>query len=107
MRLNEQFVEDVYNTIQGILIPQAQVQGVENLFAPGEKCAGYYEQMLDACQRLCHRLGVEDEDEDVEVIIWTLREMTWEISRKMYHYGAKFERFYNKCWGQAMSLTPL
>ena len=29
--MNEQFVEDVYNTIQGVLIPQAQVQG-ERIF---------------------------------------------------------------------------
>lgn len=88
--MKEGFVEDVYDTLRGFSIPQARVKGVENLFAPGEECEGLYGQMLDAYERLRNRLGVEDEDADVEVIISSLLRIEGIISRRMYHYGAQF-----------------
>lgn len=46
--------------------------------------------MEDAYDRLCSRLGVVDEDGDVETIISSLMGIERAISFKMYGYGAKF-----------------
>ena len=70
--MKDQFGDEVYDTLRGIRIPGAEVEGVENLFALGTKCERLYGQMLDAYERLCVRLGVEEEDADVEIIISSL-----------------------------------
>lgn len=88
--MKNQFMEDVYDTLRGVLVPQARLEGVENAFAPGTDCAKRYGQMLDAYERLCNRLGVEEEDEDVEIIITSMMAIEREISQRMYLYGAKF-----------------
>lgn len=84
------FVEDVYDTLLGIREPKAQVEGVDNLFEMGRDCDKLYSQMLDAYERLCIRLGVIDEDADVEVIISSLLRIQREVSIRMYEYGAQF-----------------
>lgn len=84
----EKFVEAVYDSLQGeLLVP---VPGVKNMFAQGEICALKYQQMWDAYLRLCMRLGVVDEDEDVEIIICALMDIQKLLAIKMYEYGAKF-----------------
>ena len=47
--------------------------------------------MLEAYQRLCERLGVQDEDDDVEIIINSLLNIQRETAYHMYYYGAKFK----------------
>ena len=83
--------EDIYNTLQGVLIPEARVSGVENAFADGTPCERCYSDMLDAYERLCVRLGVEDEDEDVEDIIRSFLEMQWILCEKMFYYGMHYD----------------
>ena len=83
-------MEDVYDTLCGLRRKDAGVEGVENLFAPGSECQRLYSRMLDAYDRLCSRLGVVDEDEDVETIISSLMGIEHAISFKMYEYGAKY-----------------
>ena len=51
--MEERFMEEVYDTLKGVLIPQARVVGVENAFEPGGECERAYSQMLDAYERLC------------------------------------------------------
>ena len=85
----ERMIEDVYWSLQGELIEP--VPGVENAFAPGKECAEKYSQMLDAYARICQRLGREDDDADVEVIINSLLRITKVLCFEMYRYGAKFE----------------
>ena len=65
---DEQFIEDVYNTLEGCLVAAACVPGVENLYAEGKHCMELYAEIQDAYGRLCDRLGVQDEDADVEII---------------------------------------
>jgi len=64
--------------------------GVENAFADDAYCMKKYRQMRDAYDRLCDRLGVEDEDEDVECIIGCFMDMERELCRLMFGYGQKF-----------------
>lgn len=83
------FVEWVYDTLQGDLVEKARLPGVENLFAEGGFCMTRYGQMLDAYQRLRERLEVEDEDLDVEEMIWAFMDIERTVSFKMFEYGRK------------------
>ena len=62
--------ELVYESLTGELI--VPIRDVPNTFAPGSLCEGKYQEMLDAYARLRDRLGVVDEDADVEIIIDSL-----------------------------------
>lgn len=86
--MDESFIRDVYQSLLGNMI--VPVPGVENAFAPGSICDRRYSDMLDAYARLCARLGVADEDEDVEMIINSLLSIQNELCMKMYEYGGKF-----------------
>jgi len=82
--------EYVYESLQGtIMDPHPQV---ESLFEEGTDCDRWYGEVLEAYQRLCHRLGVGDEDEDVEVIITNLNRIQRKTAYRMYYYGAKFKK---------------
>lgn len=86
----DKFVEDVYSTLEGQLVEEACVPGVENLYAEDKVCMKWYADILDAYGRLCDRLGVQDEDADVEIIIDSFLSICRETGYHMYHYGATF-----------------
>ncbi|MBR3999947.1 MAG: hypothetical protein IKI93_16575 [Clostridia bacterium] len=88
--MNEKQIEDIYYTLIGTIQEQFRVPGVENLFAEGSECMNCYYEMLAAYERLCERLGVVDEDEDVEDIIDALMTVERKVSMKMFEYGMKF-----------------
>ena len=88
--MNEKQIEDIYYTLIGTMQEQFRVPGVDNLFAEGSECMNRYCQMLAAYERLCDRLGVIDEDEDVEIIIDALMTIERKVSMKMFEYGIKF-----------------
>ena len=79
-------VEKIYESLMGDLVEP--VPGVENAFSVGSRCAVLYEQVYASKQRLCDRLGIE-EDEDVEELIDCLLEISRELSIKMYSYGVQ------------------
>ena len=80
-------IENVYYTLIGQLQEEYCVPGVENLFTEDSECEQAYEQIFDAYARLRDRLGVPDEDPDVEVIINSLLKTQRLIAIKMYEYG--------------------
>ena len=84
------FVEWVYDTLNGQLAEGYELPGVETVFSEGSYCTEAYEQMREAYARLCERLGVVDEDKDVEIIIQSFECIQKEMCEKMYYYGAKF-----------------
>lgn len=84
MELNKQ----VYYTLLGMLLDP--LDDVENLFEEGKPCEQWYSDVYDAYMRLCDRLGVQDEDKDVEIIISSLLRIQDKIAYQMYHYGATF-----------------
>ena len=88
--MKEDFVNSVYNTLNGVYLPGRGVPGVENAFAEGKPCMELYYDAYDAYQRLCNRLGVVDEDKDVEIIFHSFMEISRVLGTKMYHYGALF-----------------
>lgn len=86
--MKKEFIEEVYDSLQGVLVDP--LPGVQDLFEAGMPCALRYQQMLEAYGRLCDRLGVVDEDQDVEIIINALLANQRESSMKMYEYGMRF-----------------
>ena len=62
--------ELVYESLIGELMEP--IENVPNAFEPGSYCDEQYQEMLKAYARVRDRLGVVDEDEDIEVIIESL-----------------------------------
>ena len=88
--MNKELMEEIYMTLQGSYTYAGGVQGVENLFEEDACCMKLYAQVYDANQRLCERLGVVDEDDDVEIIISNMMDIERIVSMKMFEYGWKF-----------------
>ena len=87
--MREDYVDIVYDLLNGTRIRQPNDPKVENLFAVGRECEQLYAQVYDSNLRLCHRLGVE-EDADVENIINSLLRICELTGKRMYRYGAEF-----------------
>ena len=75
-------VEQVYLSLTGELVDP--IRYVPNAFEQGNYCAERYQEMLDAYERLRERLGVTDEDEDVEIIIDSLLAIQRKLCREMF-----------------------
>lgn len=81
----------VYEQVCVGVLPEFQLPGVAFAFGPGSFCLQKYAQVLEAYTRLCERLGVTDEDEDVECIISSLLDIQEALCCQMFLYGAQFE----------------
>lgn len=88
MNQTQSFIEDVYDSLMGELI--IPVPEVEYAFAKDSKCDLLYRDVMDAYERLRIRLGKEDEDDDCEIIINSLLNISRILGLKMFEYGAKF-----------------
>ena len=89
--MRENYVDIIYDLLIGTRIRQPDDPEVENLFEIGRECEQLYCQVYNANLSLCQRLGVE-EDADVETIINALLRICELTGKRMYHYGAEFER---------------
>lgn len=88
--IRNSFMQDVYDTMQGVFESDVLVAGVEPAFTVGKKCEQLYGQVYDAERRLEERLGVSGHDPDVECIIRAMTDIQEELCFRMYYYGAKF-----------------
>ncbi len=86
----ELLAEWVYDTLQGVLMDEARLPGVENLFEEGSECMNCYEKALNAYERICERLHVGDEDRDLEEIFNAFIDIQRVVGLKMYEYGSKY-----------------
>ena len=91
--------EQVYQTLCGEMETWAQVPGVENLFEEGKLCHARYETIYAAYQKICGRLGVKNEDADLESIINAFMDIEHELCIKMYEYGVRFGKEGNETTG--------
>ncbi len=99
------FAELVYGTLNGLYAPGYGVSGVENAFAENKPCMNLYHQAFDAYQRLCDRLGVIDEDDDIEITYNSFSEICRIMALHMYHYGVSFSKLtpaQQKCAAQSI-----
>ncbi len=76
--------EEIYETMLGIRIPEAQIPGVEDAFAEGELCDLAYGQMRKAYLRICARLGSGEEDADLDEMVFQMERIQEELCRRMY-----------------------
>ena len=90
--MKDSFSQDVYETLCGFRSEGFNVPGVENLFGEGMPCTLLYGEMWEAYERLLNRLGLRDEDADVEAIINALLSICEKVGAQMYHYGTVFGR---------------
>ena len=67
-----------------------RMPGVEDAFKDGSYCASRYHEIWEAYKHLRERLGVVDEDRDIEIIIQAFEDIQQELCYRMYHYGAMF-----------------
>ena len=74
--------ELVYESLIGERVDP--IKEVSNAFEPGSYCEVLYQEMLDAYDRLRERLGVVDEDSDVEQIIDSLLLIQRELCLEMF-----------------------
>ena len=88
--MKDSFVDDVYNTLYGVMVKGYEVPNVVNLFETGSPCDVLYNNMLAAYERLLDRLQEVDEDTDVEIMIDSLQSICYTMCMHMYHYGAVF-----------------
>lgn len=91
----EDLKQTVFDLMNGSInleeFPTEESQHVENEFEQGKVCATAYQQIYEANQRLCNRLGT-DEDKDVECIISNFFDIIHHLSMKMYDYGTYYAR---------------
>lgn len=90
--IEQEFIEDVYDSLQGVLVPEARIPWVKDLFLPGSPCDRAYAEMLQAYGRLRDRLGVPDEDGDVETIINSLMNIQRILGENMFLCGLEYAR---------------
>lgn len=88
--LSNGFIDDIYDTLQGSLIPEFSIPGVKNMFLEGSPCDAAYCEMHEAYSRLLSRLHEKDEDLDVEIIISSLLSIARILGKEMYRHGAEF-----------------
>ncbi len=88
--MKQTLMERVYETMACGVLEAYQMPGVEDAFESGSYCMNLYAKALDAYERLCNRLGVKDEDNDIEIIFYSFWEIQKELCYRMYQYGAKF-----------------
>ena len=84
MRLSEL----VYESLIGESV--VPLPGVPNAYEAGSFCENRYEDMSQAYARLRDRLGVVDEDTDVEIIIDALLDIQRELCLRMYELSKRF-----------------
>lgn len=84
--------EWVYETMGCLLIPECRLPWVEEIFVPGHPYYESYCDMRSAYARIAHRLGAEEEDQDLEIVVDSLLEHGRIGAMKMFEYGRLYER---------------
>ena len=74
--------ELVYESLIGELVDP--IKSVPNAFEAGSYCEARYQEMLEAYERVLERLGLEDEDKDVEIIINSLLAIQRRLCLEMF-----------------------
>lgn len=79
-----------YQSMACFVKEEYRMPGVEDAFTLGSYCEERYREIWEAYGRIRERLGVEDEDEDMEQVIRAFEDVQQELCLRMYRYGAAF-----------------
>ena len=88
--------EWVYETLLNTLESEYCIPWVEPIFIPGHPCYEAYCDTHRAYEQLRMRLGVADEDADVEKIIDSLLEHGKILALEMFRYGMQYQKMQDK-----------
>lgn len=90
MKNKEELKNVIYQLVTGTRnleeYPAEESRYVANAFAEGEPCADRYREIFETENRLCERLGVEN-DPDVDMLADGFLEIMEIVSKKMFDYG--------------------
>lgn len=88
--------EDIYNTLIGNDTLEFTIPWVNSLCEDGTPYMLAYQDVLEARERLCIRLGSDPglpaEDTDIEIIINAMLDMQREVAWWMFHYGTQYRK---------------
>ena len=82
--------EQVYDCLLGQIVSEKALDWVENIYTDGSEYDRNYAAVLAAYRRLCRRLGVNEEDDDVETIINAMLRNEEIIALKMFESGVRY-----------------
>ena len=88
--MDRKLLDDIYRSLVGFYIPEAAVPGVPDLFAPGSFCDREYAKMRDAYGRVCARLGVDVDDEDLICMVEAMEAIQERLCKEMFLLGMEF-----------------
>ncbi len=77
--------EAIYETMTGMREKEYCVPFVEDAFAEGSVCDKWYEEMRQAYERICDRLGVQNEDKDLDIMVQSMEKIQKELCRRIYY----------------------
>lgn len=96
---DEELKELIFDLMIGSLdierFPCPASQIVANEYEDGRECEKLYGEVYEANQRICERMGVE-EDDDVTTILNCMDNIARILAYKMFDYGVKKDVFYQK-----------
>ena len=90
--MNIEYLELLYDTVLGQVQDAYALPGAENLFEPGKPCDLHYRDAMSAYKRICQRLGISAEDNDLEQILHSMNAICRLIAFEMYRLGRKAPR---------------
>ena len=84
--------EHVYDCLLGQILSETALDWVESIFTDGSEYNRNYAAVLAAYGRLCQRLGTDEEDDDVEVIINSMLDNEKLIALNMFELGMRYAK---------------
>jgi len=89
---NDPIEVQVFDSLMGFLRPEYALDWVKPIFVPGHPCYDSHEEMREAYDHLLDRLGLQDEDEDVEIMLSCLSDHTRILALEMFQCGREYQR---------------
>ena len=80
----------IFDAAMGNTQTKLSYDWVENLFESGTGFVKAYAAFWAAREHLCERFGLEEDDEDLELIMNGLLDLEEDLGRKMFFYGVKY-----------------
>ena len=74
----------------GVIDAKPPFEWVENAFAPGTLFSEAYEDFALAREHLCERVGLAEDDEDLELIMNGLLKLEKDLGRRMFLCGLRY-----------------
>ena len=87
----DSFEEQVYYTAIGMAVEASRALGVIDQYGPEGNCHALYNRMRDAYDRLCARLGVGEEDSDLDEIVDLMEDICKEVAFEMFRCGSTLQ----------------